>query len=202
MKIQLNQIKIPNKLELSQSVSDDDFLNLSLSYLSDGYELTELEQNVYSINSVFVDKVFLNHKSAIQDWFSIESKNIFCDHAAILYRYSFENYFPQILKLKSQKKELLRFFDIKSKYGLDFYFQFLGEKDCCDIIHIENDYFNFDELLEDKQKIEEFLLSTDWEDVGLKIFEKKSEWCNLLKNDQFDWKARYFGFPRAFMRKK
>lgn len=202
MKIKLNQTKIPNKLELSQLVPDNDFLNLSVSYLTDGYELTELEQSVYSKNNVFIDKVFLNHKTAIQYWFDIESDNIFCHHSALLYRYSFENYLPQILKLKSQRKELLRFLDLKSKYGIDFYLQFIGENSYCDIIHIENDYFDFDELLNDKQKIEEFLLSTDWENVGLKIFEKKSEWCNLLKDDQFNWKANYFGFPKAFMRKK
>lgn len=202
MKINLNQTKIPNNLKLQQIISDDDFLNLSMDYLSDGYELTQLEQDIYFKNNVFIDKVFLNHKTCINDWFKIESDRIFCDHSAILYRYSLENYFPQILKLKNEKKELIRFFDIKAKYGLDFYFQFLGDDNCCDIIHIENDYFYVDELLEDKLKIEKFILSTDWEDVGFKIYQKRLEWQGLLKNDQFDWKARYFGFPRAFMRKK
>lgn len=202
MKISINQINIPNKLEFNSKIEDNIFLDLSLKYLSDGYELTELEKYVYQKHNLFIDEEFLNHVTCCENWFTLESSKVHCDHSSILYRYSLQKYFNQIDKLKNQKKELVRFYDIKSKYGLDFYFQYLGDTDCCDIIHIENDYFTYDEFIEAKQKIQEFILKTDWEDLGLNILNKKNEWAHLYKNDQFDWKARYFDFPKAFLRKK
>lgn len=202
MKIQFHQNNITSSLLLSQKIDDNDFLNLSVDYIDDGYELTVLEKNIYQKNNINIDEKFLNHITCCQEWFSIQSDVIFCDHASILFRYSLENYYDQIQKLKSQKRELIRLYDIKPKYGLDFYFQFLGEDKCFDIIHIENDYFNKDQLLENKEKIESFIVSKDWEDIGFKIYLKKKEWENLPKDDQYDWKARYLGFPRAFSTKK
>lgn len=202
MKINFFNFEIPNELILKKEIDDNIFLKHSVNYLDDGYELTELEEIVYKKNNLHIDKNFLNHITCCQKWFEIESENIFCDHAAILYRYSFEDYYHQIDKLRKEKKELVRFYDIKKKYGLDFYLQFLGEKKCFDIIHIENDYFNKTELLENKNKIEEFIKTTDWEHASLKILERKSEWESLAKDDQHDWKARYLGFSRAFLTKK
>jgi hypothetical protein len=203
MKIKINNnIIIPSELELKEHIEDFDFLNFSVNYVDDGYELTELEKNIYQKNNVFVDQSFLNHITCCKEWFTIESDNVYCDHASILFRYSLKNYFNQIQKLKNVKKELIRFYDIKTKYGLDFYFQYLGDDFCFDIIHIENDYLNKQELMENKQKIEDFVLKIDWEDVGTQILNKRDQWENLPKDDQYDWKARYFGFPRAFFTKK
>ena len=202
MKIKINQIKIPDKLELSSKINDDVFLNSSINYVDDGYELTQLEREIYQLNNIIINDQVLNHYSCTQHWFSIESDKIFCDHSCIMLRYSLEDYKDQILKLRKKRKELIKFFDIKSKYGLDFYFQFLDENNCFDIIHIENDYIDKDELIENKELIENFIPTIDWEDVGLEILKRKYQWENLPKDDQHDWKARYFGFPRAFHTKK
>jgi hypothetical protein len=202
MNITLKEVNIPNKLEFYTEIEDDAFLNLSFKYLTDAYELTDLEKHVYQKNNLFIDEEFLDHVTCCDNWFKLESDNINCHHASILYKYSFEKYFNQINKLKKEKKELVRFFEIKSKYGLDFYLQYIDENICCDIIHIENDYFTYDELIEAKKEIQNFILKTDWEDLGINIVNKKNEWEYLYKNDQLDWKARYFDFPKAFLRKK
>lgn len=202
MKISINQINIPDKLEFYTEIEDDAFLNLSFKYLSDGYELTELEKYIYKKHDLFVDEEFLDHVTCCNNWFTVESEKVNCDHSSILYRYSLENYYDQINKLKNQKRELVRFFDVKSKYGIDFNFQYLGDNYCCDIIHIENDYFTYEELVDAKEKIQEFILKTDWEDLGINILNKRNEWGHLYKNDQYDWKARYFDFPKAFLKKK
>lgn len=202
MKIQIKKTKIPNKLELNSKIEDDVFLNLSLNYIDDGYELTPLERKIYELNNIIINDKVLNHVSSTQEWFSIDANNIFCDHSCIMLRFSLENYKDQILRLRSQRKELIKFFDIKSKYGLDFYFQFLDQNNCFDIIHIENDYLTKEQLIENKEKIEDFIQKIDWENVGLEILKKRDQWEHLPKDDQHDWKARYFGFPRAFHTKK
>ena len=89
MNIKINEIKLPTKLELKTPIIDNDFLNLSIDYLDDGYELTDLEEYVYLKNNITVDKNFLKHSTSIDHWFIIQSDHIYCDHSAILYRYSF-----------------------------------------------------------------------------------------------------------------
>jgi len=134
MKIQINSVQIPDTLQLHSKINDDVFLKWSVNYVDDSYELTQLEREIYKLNNVIVNDEVLNHYSCTQDWFHVESDLIFCDHSCIMLRYSLEDYKDQILKLRDQRKELIKFFDIKSKYGLDFYFQFLDQNNCFDSI--------------------------------------------------------------------
>ena len=49
---------------------------------------------------------------------------------------------------------------------------------------------------------EELIESTDWESGAKDVIKKIDEWYNLSSDDQSDWKAKYFGWHRAFDNKK
>ena len=62
--------------------------------------------------------------------------------------------------------------------------------------------FDRDELVEYKVRAEEIILGTDWMEAGLAVKTKRDEWSGLSSDDQSDWKARYFGWYRAFDNRK
>ena len=67
------------------------------------------------------------------------------------------------------------------------------------MFHYEWDAFNYDDVLEKKQEIEEFVISQDWDDVANKLWNKKDEWINLNFFEQTEWRTNYFGLsPEKF----
>mgnify|MGYP000306622212 CR=1 FL=1 len=53
-----------------------------------------------------------------------------------------------------------------------------------------------------KEKAENIIFNTDWYDAAKEVLRKKDEWLELSSDDQSDWKARFFGWHRAFDNKK
>ena len=50
-----------------------------------------------------------------------------------------------------------------------------------------------------KEVIEKFVLDQDWDDVALKLWEKRDEWYHLDFFDQTKWRTDYFGLqPEKF----
>jgi hypothetical protein len=85
----------------------------------------------------------------------------------------------------------------RRKWGLDMALDWADAEGAFEVIHIEMDSYEYNETCDDKQRIEEFILKTDWEAAAMSIRAKRDQWVSLSGIAQNDWKARYFGFPQA-----
>jgi hypothetical protein len=71
-----------------------------------------------------------------------------------------------------------------------------------EVFHIEQDFNNYDEAMEAKSKLEDIIDNTDWEAGVKELIDRRSEWINLCSDDHSDYKAKLFGWHRAFDNKK
>ena len=165
----------------------------------DGFELTELECEYYMCNNFALDNVILNHHSHQQEWFTIEKNNsLFLDHSAILHRCDFaESAREQLIQFQPQLPKLTYLLQCKKKWGLDFCLDYFDQKEMYEVIHIETDFSTLEECTAYKENIEKFVLAIDWKDAAKRLIAKKDEWSSLIGFAQNDWKARFFGFPKA-----
>lgn len=166
----------------------------------DGFELTPLERMYYAemgFHRHFTDCLY--HTCWQQDWFKqVEHINLNLDHSLVLHRCSYIDEAEDQLKhfVKSQPK-LILFLNSKAKWGLDFALDYYDEKGCTEVMHIENDYREFDEFMEDKVRLEKLVFDTDWVDVYKTLDRRRDEWEHLIGYDQNDWKSTLIGFNKA-----
>ena len=186
---------------------DDNLMVTSMKFFDkDGYELNKLEQLYYEANDVNVSEKHLYH-TANHLWWILPEENLkigpVLDHSLINTRWSYAGEArEQILDHLSNNPLLKKLLDIKPKFGIDFSLDWIDEDSCFELFHIELDRFNRDEIQRYKQKAERIILNTDWKSAGLGVKSRISEWFNLSSDDQSDWKARHFGWHRAFDNRK
>lgn len=164
----------------------------------DGFELTEIEQEFYMCNGYTVSNI-LNHRCFQQPWFRINSDDGFIlDHSIVLHRCDFTDAArEQLLQFQQQIPKLTYLMQCKQKWGLDFCLDYFDGKDMYEVIHTETDFFTLEECTAYKENIEKFVLATDWKNAAKRLISKKDEWSSLVGFAQNDWKARFFGFPKA-----
>lgn len=164
----------------------------------DGFELTELEQEYYMVNRLPVSSI-LNHYCSQQPWFIMAEVNKFIlDHSIVLHRCNFEEHArEQLIFYKPNHPKLTYLLQCKQKWGLDFCLDYFDGEEMYEVIHIETDFFTLEECTAYKENIEKFVLATDWENAAKQLILKKDEWFSLTGFAQNDWKAKYFGFPKA-----
>lgn len=169
----------------------------------DGFELCSLEKMYYENNGFPVNDC-LNHRCWQEDWIKLDSEQPFyLDHAIVLHRASFDNLAKDQLTRLSEVYPTFNFLlQTKKKWGIDFALDFFHDGEMYEVIHNENDFYNFDDFLAYKAKFEEFIMTTDWLDASHRLIKRKDEWLALSGFAQNDWKARYFGFQRAEITQK
>lgn len=188
---------------INSVINDDVVLTSSMQYFDkEGYELNQLEQAYYKINTVHTSKI-LNHICCQQEWIlsEIEPKyGAYFDHCMILTRWDYQEAArEQLIKFSAKRPSLNKLLKIKPKYGLDLAMEFQWENgDITEIFHIELDRHDLPDILEWKQRIEKLVLDTDWKDVAKRIEDKKDEWQDMNSDDQSDWRCRFIGLPRAY----
>lgn len=184
-------------------INNDAVLSTPMLYFDkEGYELNQLEQAYYKINTVHTSRI-LNHICCQQEWIlsQVEPRvGAYFDHCMILTRWDYqEEAREQLEKLSQKRPSLNKLLKIKPKYGLDLAMEFQWENgNITEIFHIELDRHNLSDILEWKSKIEKLVSDTDWRDVAQKMESKKPEWENLNSDDQSDWRCRFIGLPRAY----
>lgn len=165
---------------------------------NDGFELTLLEQNFYTQNNFFI-KDYLNHNCLQSKWLEInEEKNFVLDHALLLERKSFEGASREQLKeYVSKFPQLKKYLLVVPKWGIDFALEFYDNDHYMEVLHIEYDYHSYAIAQEAKLAFEQKLLSTDWNDFVCSLKNKKDKWSGLKGFDQNNWKAAFWGLPKA-----
>lgn len=189
------------------SVDDHDVLTKSLQFFDkDGYELTPLEQYYYLNQGVDISEKHLYHTAHHKWWFK-DAENavegVVLDHCLINTRWKYDGDAElQLLRLKEKRPLLNKLLAIKPKYGIDISIDYVSEHACFELFHIEVDRNDFQQICDIKRQAEDLILSTDWDNKALEVLDKKSEWSQLPSDDQSDWKARFFGWDRAFDNRK
>ena len=172
----------------------------SIDYFDkDGFELTELEREYYFVNGYKLDNT-LNHRCYQQPWFSLDkdTDNFYLDHCTILHRCDYtEDAYRQLLLFQPKLPKLTYLIQCKQKWGVDFCLDYFTGEEMYEVIHIESDFFTLEECTAYKENIEKFVLATDWKDAAKRLIAKKDHWSSLIGFAQNDWKARFFGFPKA-----
>jgi hypothetical protein len=173
----------------------------------DGYEIsTPIELEHYILNNVFVNANIQFHDAASKHWY-IDKDNseegLVLDHTQILHRWAYAGEARERIEEIAQVRPVLnKLLAIKPKWGIDFSLDYVTHEACMEVFHIEKDATTYEEALELKDKAEQIIDNTDWESAIQDILKRKDEWYDLCSDDQSDWKARYFGWHRAFDSKK
>lgn len=172
----------------------------------DGYELETIERLYYNTNKVPLNTEIQHHTAPVQEWFIDEQESeqgLVLDHAMILTRYQYDSnaklQLENIIEKRPIFQKLLR---IRPKWGIDFSLDYIERDNVIEVFHIEQDFIDYDEANQAKIKLEHLVETTDWEAGVEELLERKQEWIDLCSDDHSDYKAKFFGWHRAFDNKK
>jgi hypothetical protein len=164
------------------------------NYDKDGYELTQLEKQLYKCQGLKLSTV-LNKRLLASEWMYLEDDNLYLEHCMILSRCDFVGAALSQLTEACRNHRLIRYLlGCRRKWGLDVALDYIGCDGVFEVLHFEFDSYELDVALEYKAKVEEFMLGSDLNDIATQIKNKWDEWSKLEGYNQNLWKAKYLGF--------
>jgi hypothetical protein len=190
----VQMIELPVCDKIAQ-VKGTDFLY----YDKDGFELNVAEQKYYRAKGYPINDT-LNHKCWQEDWFTIQSQSLMFDHCMILHRCSYGGEAREQLMSKasvSPRAQLL--LQTRAKWGYDFALDCVSPTgEIYEVIHVEQDSTDFSDFMERKNRFEQIVLSLDWNNVALRVWQNKHEWMHLKGFEQNNWKSKFIlGWEKA-----
>lgn len=188
------------ELLLKNRVSNDYFNDKYIAYFdNDGFELSYLEQEYYREHKIPLTTI-LNHLSNQTPWVQCNHTNFKIDHSTISQRWAFDGEARcQLLNHVHKFPELLKYLNLRPKWGLDFALEYYNKDSFVEVMHFEMDYDSYDQAIEAKKYFENKIITTDWELFVGMILSCKEDWITLKGMDQNDWKARMWGLDKAEM---
>jgi len=192
------------EISIKDEIPNDLLLYEHLDYFDrDGYELTVLERSIHNHFEIPLGYC-LNHISVCERWVHQTNKcSIVLDHSLLSHRYSYEGKArTQIEGLCKKRPELRKLLAIKPKWGIDFSVDFIDENNCFELVHIEHDAYKYEEIHAAAGKLSSLIMNTDFKQLALKMIDEQEKWSKLNSDDQSDYKAKAFGFKRAFNTQK
>jgi hypothetical protein len=165
-----------------------------------GYRLTLLEQEYSHAN----DQPYILHgdeKSLRKVWMKHRNGSIVegphINHAFLFERKGYSGLaLEQLNEFAKGNNLIYKLINYKGKWGVDFsmdYVDSLGNS--MELLHFEYDSYSVEEIREIKGRVEEKVVSVDWNWAAKQIIERKEEWINLEFFDQSKWKTEFFGLP-------
>jgi hypothetical protein len=193
-------------LKLSKPVDDSLLQPEKLRYFDkDGFELTPLELALYKQHKIPLGEHLYHHCSQL-DWIVQEDtpkKGVVVDHSMLLHRYSVSGDLRlQIFFAAKHEPIFQKLLAVHEKWGLDISLDYLDEQGVTELFHTEIDSREREDVQAMKERLERFVMSTDWEDVAKEFRARRAEWEQLSADDQNDWRCRFLGFNRAYLVKK
>jgi hypothetical protein len=192
------------EISIKDEIPVDLLLYEHLDYFDrDGYELTVLERSIHNHFEIPLGYC-LNHVSVCERWVHQTNKcSVALDHSLISHRFSYEgNARKQIEELCKKRPELRKLLAIKPKWGIDFSVDFIDPQNCFELVHIEHDSYKYEEIHTAASKLSSLIMNTDFKQLASVLIDEKHKWESLNSDDQSDYKAKKFGFKRAFNNQK
>jgi len=205
--LQKNNTVIFEEPYLTESISLEALYNWELrDFDKDGYEVaTPIEKLHYQANNALMGDTQY-HTACSQSWYTDSDNSeagLTLDHTQILHRWAYAGEARVAIEKAAQYRPILnKLLRIKPKWGIDFSMDYVTQEHCFEVFHIEQDALTYSDALELKEKAEDLIDSTDWEGKIQEVLDRQSEWQDLCSDDQSDWKARFWGWNRAFNSKK
>lgn len=173
----------------------------------DGYEVpTPLEYLHYEAQGVKLNREIQYHIAPVQPWYIDKTESeqgLVLDHCMLLTRWAFAGEARSQIQEVAQTRPILnKLLGIRPKWGIDFSLDWVDHNICMEVIHIEQDFYSIEEAQAAKQRLEHIIENTDWTQGAQDLIRRKHEWQYLSSDDHSDYKARYFGWHRAFDNKK
>lgn len=207
--LRLTTNKLFNNIELTQrihhryfSIDDQDALRY---FDKDGFELTPLERVIYEYHGIPMND-HLNNHCAQQDWFVqdvVPAKGFVLDHSMILHRFGVGGALREQLQNAAVAAPIFsKILNIQPKWGLDFNLDYYDEVGPLELFHVEFDSRDRDEVQVFKERVEKFVVETEWEYVVERLRATQWEWQPIVGMKQNDWKARLLGFEKAELTQK
>ena len=164
-----------------------------------GYDLTSLEQ-LYAKSNLGPDKGHRYRRALKYSWFTQPEKTTgaVLNHACLFERKGYTGSALEQLSKWAEKNNLIyKLIKIKPKWGIDFSMDYVDNNgNTFEVFHWEFDGFNFDEVLQKKQQLEQKIISIDWDEAGKEMLKRKNEWHHLEFFEQSDWKCNFFGIEK------
>jgi len=165
-----------------------------------GYHLTKAEQAFLLPNGY--DIIERRHEDCLrQDWLVWDKREgAHINHSDIFERKGFsEAAATQLQVFAIDNPMLYKLIKMKPKWGIDISIDYVSSDKVFEVFHYEWDSFVYEEVIEKKAEIEQFVLAQDWDDVANKLWSKKNEWLNLPFFEQTQWRTDYFNLsPEKF----
>ena len=166
-----------------------------------GYDLTKLEQ-LYAVANGYELTTHRNtdHITLRKTWFEdIEPSNgAHINHAVMFERKGYKgDALNQLKTWAGASTHFNKLIAMKPKWGLDFSIDYCDrEGNVFELLHWEYDGFEYQEIADKKEIMDDFLLKQDWQDRAKTMLERKSEWHHLGFFEQSEWKTRFFGIEK------
>lgn len=173
-------------------------------YLFDhnGYDLTNAEIK-YCENAGYKVSTHrhIGHVALKRAWFYDTQPKLtgaHINHAALFERKGYKDLALYQLREVAQHSPLAyKVINIKPKWGVDLSIDYVDDLgNTFEVLHFEYDCFNFNEAEEIKKKVEDVVLSTDWNDAAHTLLSIKDEWENQDFFAMSEFKCRFFGLPK------
>ncbi len=168
-----------------------------------GYDLTNIEIG-YCENDGFKVSSHRHsgHIALKQPWFYQEGTpwsptGPHINHAALFERKGYAgDALWQLREIVHQHPIAFKIINMKPKWGVDLsidYVDYMGNT--FEVLHFEYDVFNFEEANKVKEKVEQVVENTDWDNAARRLLLKKDEWIHLDFFKMSKYKCEYFGLP-------
>mgnify|MGYP005992811081 CR=1 FL=1 len=153
-----------------------------------GYHLTKAEQAFLGCNGY--QTIERRHEDCMRyDWMLWDKKDgAHINHSDIFERKGFSSdALEQLYSIAPTNPMLYKLIKMKPKWGIDISIDYVSP----DAV--------YEQVMEKKLEIEEFLLNLDWDDVAKDLWKKKDDWFFLDFFEQTKWKTDYFNLsPEKF----
>lgn len=207
MRLHKNHVVLFPEPYLTQPIHSDVLYNMEFrDFDKDGYEVaTPIEKLHYQYNDALLNDVQY-HTACCQKWYSdhdMSESGLILDHTQVLHRWAYAGKAREEIERAARVRPVLnKLLRIQPKWGIDFSIDYVTHEHCFEVFHIEQDALTYNDAVELKDRAEELIDSADWKGRIQEIIDRKSEWQDLCSDDQSDWKARFWGWERAFNSKK
>lgn len=163
-----------------------------------GYKiLNPLEKAFYQAQGIMLNRDTAYPETAVQPWYvdcEDSTQGLILNCCVLFTRYGFAGEAQkQLTRIAKYRPELNRLLSINPQWAIDFRIDYLDNKSCTKVIHIQQDFVDYHSAAEAKQQLEQIIESTNWNEAVENLLRKKHKLNNLNFGNQSTARHSFFG---------